>query len=155
MRAPHWEQVKEKGEALRKTILEMFPNVDAEFVDRKELVKRNKGVGARGYPAPQSDIHGYLLITGKPTMAEEAATFAVNEVADLWEQTGIVIDVRATNEVWCRKAGLPKLQPVRPAQRLEPLFELYSYEDKERGVWFGCVISEPHEHEWGKFKPKG
>ena len=98
-------------------------------------------------------VHACVLIRGDNETSEEAASLADNEVARLLEESNVVIQVRRTNHVLCRKAEILEAQRHEPGQKLR-FPTLYSQEDK-RGITFLCIFSESHEHEWGRLRPQG
>jgi hypothetical protein len=82
------------------------------------------------------------------------AQVAEDLAAEISEQTGIWIEILATNEVWCKKSAIPTMQPVKLGQSPEELFQQYILEDESRNLVFLCVFTDPHEHDWGRLKPK-
>ncbi|GEM_PF-6135838 len=158
IKAPRWPLVQEKLAALRGSILGRFHDIEVECVSRSELVKDHGKLSRdRGYPAPGPDVQGYILIYGNPTSIEEAATFADNEVSDIWEETGIVIEVRASNKLWCRKSA--------PFSQSGPISEFggftqsptspYDFFKSPKGTEFWCrrEAGQPtHQHDFGNLQ---
>lgn len=146
--------VREKAEELKRIVLERVPDVDVEYADWVELSgSAGPRLLARGFPQPRIDVNAYLLVSGNRDLTEQAATMAENEMARIWEDSGIVIQVRRTDVVWCRKSGTLEARELGPTEELTgPSLEVVADADG-RDIQFLCFSSAPHEHEWGNVKP--
>lgn len=148
--APAWITVREQTEELQGRILRKFPKLDVEYVDWRELTDdvRLRVLEERGYSAGRAGVHAYLLIRGDLVTGEKAAVFAENEAARIREQSDVVIQVRKTNVVWCRKSGTLGATLVQPGQELS---STRAYAEEKDGVTLFCWVIEPHDHDFGKF----
>lgn len=150
---PSSAEVRSKAEELKTKILSKFTNVDVECADWAELSgPHSEELQHRGFPPPRYGVQGYILIQGELVTAEKAAAFADSEVARIAEQSGIGIQVRKTNEVWCRRSGTLEVHTFVPGVALikGPGF----YAEQDGSVTFLCWVTEPHEHEWGRLRLK-
>ena len=151
---PSWTLVREKAEELKNRILSKFPSVDVEYVDWRDLTGSQwRSLEHRGFPAPHPDFHAYILIRGDLETAEEAATLADNEVARISEESGVELQVRKPNHVFCKKSTPLKVWHYVPGEKLQPPTHTYLKEDK-RGMVLLCFFDEIHEHDWGNVKPQ-
>lgn len=149
-----WALVRAKAEELTNKLLTTFPQVDVEYTDWVEMnsaTDKWASLQERGFPSPSFDVHAYVLIRGDIEIGEKAATFAENEVARIWDESRIVIQIRKTDQVWCKKSEPLVASSVGPGTKA---YGSYVKEDK-RGIVFWCFFDQPHEHDWGRLKPQG
>ncbi len=152
---PSWTLVAEKAEELKTKILSKFPAIDVEYVNWVELSgPRYSLLTARGFPWPDLDVHAYMLIRGDLETAEEAATLSDNEVARIWEESGVVIQVQKTKNVWCKNSELLEAQALAPGQELNNGPHFKAWEDDEKGIIFLCLTSEQHDHDFGQLQKR-
>lgn len=149
-----WELVRAKAKELTNKLQSAFPQVDVEYTDWVEMnssPEKWASLQERGFPSPGIDVHAYVLIRGDLEVGEEAATFAENQVARIWDESRIVIQIRKTDQVWCKKSVMLEAQDLAPGQDLKKGPQFNAWED-EKGITFLCLTSKPHDHDFGRLQ---
>ncbi|MBI2887375.1 MAG: hypothetical protein HYY02_09220 [Chloroflexi bacterium] len=143
---PSSQEVRKRAEQIKRRIEAKFPNVNVDVADWNDLIGENRGLWEhRGFPLPRPWVHAYLLIQGDQETTEEAAALADSEVARLLEETNVVIEIKRTARVVCKKSEVPTLG-------LQPRHTVIS---DHRGILFVCISNDHELHDWGRLKPQG
>lgn len=144
------ELVDKIGHELAREIEQQFPSVEARFATRRKL-SQERSLEVQGFPTPSAEFHGYILLLAPPTNHEDPEAFAINRATEIWEEKGIIMRVKVTNRVRCKKSEPLVAYSVGPGTKA---YGSYVKEDK-RGIVFSCFFDQPHEHDWGRLKPQG
>ncbi|MBM2826815.1 MAG: hypothetical protein HW403_879 [Dehalococcoidia bacterium] len=143
--SPNRQEIIKGAEEIKRKVGDTFPNVDVEIAFWDDLTGENSEYWEhRGFPLPRPWIHAYVLIRGDQETTEEAASLADAEVARLLEETEVVIKIRRTHRVWCKKS-VPLVASSLPAV---PPYGRSLHEEK-RGILFLCSFYEEHDHDFG------
>ncbi|GEM_PF-5854630 len=150
---PTQEEVMERAKEVKEKIEAAFHDVDVEYVDWITLSGDWPHWQARGFPPIGFGVDACLLIRGDLETTEKAASLADGEVARLLEETNVVIQIQRTNDVWCKKKVLLEIHTFVPGEPLKkgPLFIAREH---PKGITFLCLMSEQHDHDFGRLQGK-
>ncbi|MBI4498125.1 MAG: hypothetical protein HY689_09530 [Chloroflexi bacterium] len=143
---PDLAVIRGHAENLKRALEKQFLHIEVEYADWLELLERVRQGEAPDVIELDFGADAYMWVRGEPKLAEKAVTFAENLDAELWQQSGVIIHIRARDTIWCRKTGRYDVRSLELEDG-----PLYALTDK-RGVTFVCWADEPHEHEWGRLK---
>lgn len=141
-------------EAIEDKLSGQFPDLDIRIRDWVTLIEERKTEEA---PPGEWEVDfgadGYLWIYGPTPRIGAAEKLAGTLAAEAWEERGITVVVRATNEIWCRRSARLQAFPVTAGPIPSGPAFVPIPDSRGRDVEFYCLVDHPHEHEWGKVRP--
>ena len=143
---PDLETIRQTADDIKVSLEKKFPRLEIEYADWLELLERVRHGEVPDVIELDFGADAYMWIRGEPKAADKACTFAYNLESERWDHSEVILRIETRDTIWCRKTGE---EDVRSLDR-PPLYE---FQDKS-GVRFLCWVTEPHEHEWGRLKPK-
>ncbi|MBI1886363.1 MAG: hypothetical protein HYS09_08665 [Chloroflexi bacterium] len=132
------DSIKERVSELSRELKKQFPQVAIQ----------------PAYESLSPGVSAVLRILGKPDVTGKVANVASGLTSEIWEEAGIYVQVRTSQEIWCLKSGdiVADMGPLAPGQE-PPRMVVVDYD--KRGILFVCYPADGHtDHDFGGIDPK-
>ncbi len=149
---------RESLRAIATQLKSRYRDVDADIegADWVTLLEmRKQGNEVPGEFEIDYGADGYIWVRGPADslapIADEAKDLAERE----WEDKGVTLVVKSTNQLWCRKSRVLEVVALGPRGEYNGPTLVTIPDARHRDVQFFCLTTEEHgdEHEWGNVTP--